>query len=48
MHGAYYIRTMQAGNKSLVTKKLADMVGSSAVEVAITRNTTESRIEVVN
>jgi selenocysteine lyase/cysteine desulfurase len=42
LQGAYYMRTVQAENKAAATKKLADLVGCSTDEIAITRNTTES------
>lgn len=42
LHGAYYMRTVQAENKATATKKLADLVGCSVEDIAITRNTTES------
>lgn len=40
--GSYYMRTVQFENKKRIAKKLADLVGANADEVAITRNTTES------
>ncbi|MCB9047093.1 MAG: aminotransferase class V-fold PLP-dependent enzyme [Chitinophagales bacterium] len=40
--GAFYMRTMQAGNKKRVTSKLAQLAGCSSEELIITRNTTES------
>jgi len=40
--GSYYMRTVQWENKNRVAEKVAEIVGCSAAEVAITRNTTES------
>ena len=40
--GSYYMRTVQQQNKQLVAGKVAEVVGCTAEEVAITRNTTES------
>jgi len=40
--GSYYMRTVQWENKNKVANKVAEIVGCSAEEVAITRNTTES------
>ncbi len=40
--GSYYMRTVQWENKKKVANKVADIVGCTAEEVAITRNTTES------
>jgi selenocysteine lyase/cysteine desulfurase len=40
--GAYYMRTVQAGNKKAVAARLADLAGCSPDELVITRNTTES------
>lgn len=40
--GAWYMRNQAVPNKKKVTEKLAALVGCSAEEVAITRNTTES------
>lgn len=40
--GAWYMRNHAVENKKRVTAKLADLVGCSADEIAITRNTTES------
>jgi len=40
--GSYYMRTVQRDNKKKVAEKVAEIVGSSAEEVVITRNTTES------
>jgi selenocysteine lyase/cysteine desulfurase len=40
--GAYYMRNNAVENKKRVTAKLAALMGCSAEEVAITRNTTES------
>ncbi len=42
MQGAYYMRTVQADNKKAAAEKLARLVGVSAEELIITRNTTES------
>jgi selenocysteine lyase/cysteine desulfurase len=40
--GSYYMRTVQWENKKKVANKVAEIVGCTAEEVAITRNTTES------
>jgi hypothetical protein len=40
--GAWYMRNLAVENKKKVTAKLAELVGCSAEEIAITRNTTES------
>lgn len=40
--GSYYMRTVQWENKKKVAGKIAEIVGCTADEVAITRNTTES------
>ena len=40
--GSYYMRTLQFENKKKVADSVAAIVGCSAEEVAITRNTTES------
>jgi selenocysteine lyase/cysteine desulfurase len=40
--GSYYMRTVQYENKNRVANAVAEIVGCSAEEVAITRNTTES------
>jgi selenocysteine lyase/cysteine desulfurase len=40
--GSYYMRTARQKNKRIVAAKVAEIVGCSADEVAITRNTTES------
>ena len=40
--GSYYMRTVQWENKKKVANKVAEIVGCSAEEVALTRNTTES------
>jgi len=40
--GSYYMRTVQWENKNAVAGKVAEIVGCTAEEVAITRNTTES------
>lgn len=47
MQGAYYMRTVQADNKKAAAEKLAKLVGVSAEELIITRNTTELRVKVV-
>jgi selenocysteine lyase/cysteine desulfurase len=39
---SYYMRTVQWENKKKVANKVAEIVGCTADEVAITRNTTES------
>jgi selenocysteine lyase/cysteine desulfurase len=40
--GSYYMRTVQWDNKELMSDKLGQVIGSSAKNVIITRNTTES------
>ncbi len=40
--GAYYMRTDRQDNKRLVAEKVGAVVGATAEEIAITRNTTES------
>lgn len=40
--GSYYMRTVQWENKNKVANKVAEIVGCTAEEVALTRNTTES------
>ena len=40
--GSYYMRTVQFANKKAMVAKLADLAGTSADELVITRNTTES------
>ena len=40
--GSYYMRTVQWENKNRVAEKVAEIIGCTAAEVAITRNTTES------
>jgi len=40
--GAYYMRTVQWDNKKRVAEKLANVIGCTAKNVIITRNTTES------
>ncbi len=40
--GSYYMRTVRRDNKKKVANKVAEIVGCSADEVVITRNTTES------
>lgn len=40
--GSYYMRTVQWDNKRSMAARLAELLGSSAEEVIITRNTTES------
>lgn len=40
--GSYYMRTVQWENKKRMTEKLANIIGSTAKNVIITRNTTES------
>jgi selenocysteine lyase/cysteine desulfurase len=40
--GAYYMRTVQWDNKKRVAEKLANVIGATAKNVIITRNTTES------
>ncbi len=41
-HASYYMRTRQFDDKLLMRQKLAMLLGCTAEEVAITRNTTES------
>lgn len=45
---AYYMRTVQQENKLKVVTKLAELVGCTAEEVRLTRNTTESLDTVIN
>jgi len=40
--GSHYMRTVQWENKNMVADKVAEIVGCTAGEVAITRNSTES------
>ena len=40
--GSYYMRTVRVENKKKVANKVAEIVGCTAEEVAITRNATES------
>ena len=40
--GSYYMRTARVPNKRLVAEKIGAVVGCSADEIGITRNTTES------
>jgi len=40
--GSYYMRNARRKNKRLVAEKVAEIVGCSADEIAVTRNTTES------
>ena len=40
--GSYYMRTVQWDNKKRMAQKLGELIGSSAKNVIITRNTTES------
>ena len=40
--GSYYMRNARQKNKRIVAAKVAEVVGASADEMAITRNTTES------
>lgn len=40
--GSYYMRTVQLENRRKCTQRLADLVGASAEEISMTRNTTES------
>ena len=42
LEGAYYMRTVQFDNKKAIAARLATLVGCSAEELVITRNTTES------
>ena len=42
IEGAYYMRYDLSKNKERITKELADLVGSSSDQIAITRNATES------
>lgn len=42
LHGSYYMRTHRFKDNRELAKKLADFVGCSSEELAITRNTTES------
>ena len=47
-HAAYYMRTRQFDDKAAVRQKLADLVGCSQAELALTRNTTESLDTVIS
>jgi selenocysteine lyase/cysteine desulfurase len=40
--GSYYLRTVQFDNKKRIATKLSELIGCSADELIITRNTTES------
>ena len=40
--GSYYLRTVQFDNKKRIANKLSELIGCSADELIITRNTTES------
>ena len=40
--GSYYMRTVQWDNKKRVSEKIANVIGSTAKNVIVTRNTTES------
>lgn len=40
--GSYYLRTVQFENRDRIVRQLADLLGCSADELALTRNTTES------
>ena len=42
LQGSYYMRTVQFENKKIMAEKLGLLVGCSAEELVITRNTTES------
>jgi selenocysteine lyase/cysteine desulfurase len=48
LHGAYYMRTVQADNKKKVIARLAEVAGCTPGELALTRNTTESLDTVIN
>src|ERR1035438_9921531 len=47
MQGAYYMRMVQFDNKANAAKKVAEVAGVSPEELILTRNTTESRVQVV-
>jgi selenocysteine lyase/cysteine desulfurase len=47
-HAAYYMRTRQFDDKAAIRQKLADLVGCSQAELALTRNTTESLDTVIS
>ena len=42
LHGAYYMRTVQAENKNRMAAKLAEVAGCGSDELVITRNATEA------
>ena len=42
LQGAYYMRTAQVANREKATSQVADLMGCSAKELTLTRNTTES------
>ena len=48
IQSAYYMRTVQAYNKAIAAKKVAELAGVSPDELIITRNTTELRAQVVS
>ena len=45
--GSFYMRTVQWDNKKRMSEKLANILGSTAKNVIITRNTTESLVMVI-
>jgi selenocysteine lyase/cysteine desulfurase len=47
-HAAYYMRTRQFDDKAGIRQQLADLVGCSQEELALTRNTTESLDTVIS
>ena len=42
LQGAYYMRTAQVANREKATSQVAELMGCSAKELTLTRNTTES------
>jgi len=46
LQGSYYMRTVQYDNKYAVATQLAELAGCAPGEIIITRNTTESRLQV--
>jgi len=42
LQGAYYMRTAQIANREKATAQVAELMGCSAKELTLTRNTTES------
>lgn len=48
LQGSYYMRTVQAENKTKVIARLSELAGCAPDELALTRNTTESLDTVIN